>query len=820
MVYREKNPNTKMIGLLVSRLVVSACTDAGDGVCVLGPSTLFTDSVAAELAQFTQITCESSTPCRIELPGDRVIPSTTCLKNIIIQGGTAHLTCTSQDGTSPVSELTLDDVEGSISIGGCTDVNLDKVQGQISISGYDSHEDGEGHISVHVTGNVCSGSVIQLGSSSVFGSLETDGSATVQLAEATVDFNGGDWLIQGTGKVNTTGATSFQFGSSTAGITMLDWSWMSDDVVYLHEFLNPAPGHAFKDQNLFVFPGGWAEGSTLDNCTAQGAFGHTPSIKNSIVSVSDDAVLFGRWIEDSVISGTVAGSRLFINNVIGDLVLHETAVAVTAWPLQLDSLCPTCGYVADGCPDNMTSNCADEANHDHIMNGHIFIPMPPESTRRRRTKFCNITTLIGGGTIYMINGSNAAFTQDCHTTIENAMIYGITGGTALCHPDGIISGHSWTITNSTIESGYFTVSAHPNANEPYKFNGVYSEHAGQLGVNIGDNMTIAAYNVTYSGTTDATNIIFACNNTNEAPDPDLEQVTMTSTVNDVCLYNGSPPLADCLESGEKLLSKPSSSDVFEDLYGGYFDPDLTYNGVETLRIDSSFDPDKQMHIGLSAMDFKIDTLTVPTFRVKQVDTDRANAMVIIHITANENARDLFVESGNFWSHLTISLQSFGSLPTLTVHLNDTNGHITGKTCQNHDGAILRLANCTTPTTCIDCTDVDGTCCLTTTTTSATTTPTSSVTTNTTSTSSTTSSTSSTVTTSSTQKAASSNNDDDDDENTVIIISSVIAAIVVIGLLGGFLMKKIRGQTGEGDRNLELQNLLSTEETPVTDSPSI
>lgn len=811
MVYREKNPNAKMIGLLVSRLVVSACTDAGDGVCVLGPSTVFTDSFAAELAQFAQITCESSTPCRIELPGDRVIPSTTCLKNIIIQGGTAHLTCTSQDGTSPVSELTLDDVEGSISIGGCTDVSLDKVQGQISISDYDSHEDGEGHISVHVTGNVCSGSVIQLGSSSVFGSLETSGSATVQLADATVDFNGGDWLIQGTGKVDTAGATSFQFGSSTAGITMLDWSWMSDHDVYLHEFSTPAPGHAFKDQNLFVFPGGWAEGSTLDNCTGQGAFGHTPSIKNSIVSVSDDAVLFGRWIEDSVISGTVAGSRLFINNVTGDLVLHDTAVAVTAWPIKVDSLCPTCGYVADGCPDYMTSNCADEANHDHIMNGHIFIPMPSESRTRRESQKCDITT-IGGGTLYMINGSNAAFTQDCKTNIENATIYGITGIYALCHPDGIISGHSWTITNSTIESGYFTVSADPNATEPYKFNGVYSENAGQLGVNIGNNMTIAAYNVTYGGTADATSIILACNNTDQAPDPQLEQVTMTSTVNDVCLYIGSPPLADCSESDEKLLPRPSSSDVFEDLYGGYFDPDLTYNGVETVRIDSSFDPDKHMHIGLKGMDFYIDTLTVPKFKVKQVDTERAKAMILVSITANENASDLFVESGNFGSHLTISLHSFGSSPTLTVHLNDTNDYITSKTCYQNDGATLRLANCTTPTECTGCPDADGTCCLTTTTTSATTTPTSS----------TTSSTSSIVTTSSTQKAASSNNDDDDDQNTVIIISSVIAAIVVIGLLGGLLVKRLKRGTSSEEyaKLLPHPNLRDDENAPVTKSGPI
>lgn len=811
MVYREKNPNTKMIGLLVSRLVVSACTDAGDGVCVLGPSTLFTDSVAAELAQFTQITCESSTPCRIELPGDRVIPSTTCLKNIIIQGGTAHLTCL-------YAKLTLDDVEGSISIGGCTDVNLDKVQGQISISGYDSHEDGEGHISVHVTGNVCSGSVIQLGSSSVFGSLETDGSATVQLAEATVDFNGGDWLIQGTGKVNTTGATSFQFGSSTAGITMLDWSWMSDDVVYLHEFSTPAPGHAFKDQDLFVFPGGWAEGSTLDNCTAVGAFGHTPSIKNSIVSVSDDAVLFGRWIEDSVISGTVAGSRLFINNVIGDLVLHETAVAVTAWPLQLDSLCPTCGYVADGCPDNMTSNCADEANHDHIMNGHIFIPMPPES-RTRRTSICNITTLIGGGTIYMIDGSNAAFTQDCPTTIENATIYGITGNhNILC--SSIISGHSWTITNSTIESGYFVVGAEQTSEEPYKFNGVYSENAGQLGVIIGNSMTIAAYNVTYSGIADDINFIFACNGTSQASGSEIEDVMMTSTVNDVCLYSGSGPTSgQCTGSASRVLlnrtngPKPSSSNVSgEKLYGGFFDPELTYYGVNTLRIDSSFEPDRHMLIGLEGFQLTIDALTVPTFKVKQVNHEYPNAMNVIDITANENATDLFVESVNFGQTLIISLDSFGTSPTLTVHLNDTATFITIKTCFEYNSATLRLANCTTPTECNGCTDADGTCCLTTTTTSATTTPTSS----------TTSSTSSTVTTSSTQKAASSNNDDDDDQNTVIIISSVIAAIVVIGLLGGFLMKKIRGQTGEGDRNLfslgENEGLLS--EQPKQKHPDL
>ncbi len=366
-----------MIGLVLASSV--ACVTDGD-VCRLVGTTVFTDDLASSFSQYESVVC-SETPCRLELPGDRVIPGAATYTDIIIEGGKAHIACNGDI-------LTLTRVDGSISATNCGEIVVEEFSGRLEASN-------------DITGTVNGGAVVQLGNDAVTAHLEALGPATVQLAGAKATLTGATWTVEGSGSVDVT--FPVVFGSSTAGLTMLNWQWLSDASVVLHEFANrPEQAPVFRDQDVFVMPGGWIDGTTVFHSQIDGAVGYAPHIEESTVSISSGSTLRTRWVENSTISGQIGGDFLFLNNVSGSITVTPESSVLTAWPIQLDKVaCPTCRYVADGCSESLDGDCADSIDTPRMLNGHTLLALPSSSARRRRRGLYLGCKTMGPGELYL-----------------------------------------------------------------------------------------------------------------------------------------------------------------------------------------------------------------------------------------------------------------------------------------------------------------------------------------------------------------------------------------------------------------------------------
>lgn len=403
-----------MIGLVLASSV--ACVTDGD-VCRLVGTTIFTDDLASSFSQYESVVC-SETPCRLELPGDRVIPGAATYTDITIEGGKAHIACNGDI-------LTLTRVDGSISATNCGEIVVEEFSGRLEASN-------------DITGTVNGGAVVQLGNDAVTAHLEALGPATVQLAGAKATLTGATWTVEGSGSVDVT--FPVVFGSSTAGLTMLNWQWLSDASVVLHEFANkPEQAPVFRDQDVIVMPGGWIDGTTVFHSQIDGAVGYAPHIEESTVSISAGSTLRTRWVENSTISGQIGGDFLFLNNVSGSITVTPESSVLTAWPIQLDKVaCPTCRYVADGCSESLDGDCADSIDTPRMLNGHTLLALPSSSARRRRRGpniGCNTT---GPGHVYLT--SNVLSTMTCnhglhffHHSLDSSLNHGLPCDPSIPH---------------------------------------------------------------------------------------------------------------------------------------------------------------------------------------------------------------------------------------------------------------------------------------------------------------------------------------------------------------------------------------------------
>lgn len=303
----------------------------------------YTDDVA--MASTGGIVCSSTGPCSLRVPSEGRVLSMASggpVRGFAVEGGPLHVVCPA--GSSPID---LDRISGDVSVHGCSVRTCSGVEGHLTV-------DWDG--SVDCTGFV--GTVTSIGASTAM----IDGSGILNSGgTGTTTVTGGDWRIRGSGPVNFTGASEFQFDSGTAGLEPIDWGWLTRSSVTLSEFAVPAPTTAFEDQTINVI-GGWPDGSTLRGCVASGSFGYVPLISESEVDVSDHA--FGpvvERIERSIIRGNIrsesASSLILLNEVEGDISVATQTTFVNAMSgsssvsgarLTISGphcvLCPDCGW--------------------------------------------------------------------------------------------------------------------------------------------------------------------------------------------------------------------------------------------------------------------------------------------------------------------------------------------------------------------------------------------------------------------------------------------------------------------------------------------
>ena len=303
----------------------------------------YTDDVA--MASTGGIVCSSTGPCSLRVPSEGRVLSMASggpVRGFAVEGGPLHVVCPS--GSSPID---LDRISGDVSVHGCSVQTCTGVEGHLTV-------DWDG--SVDCTGFV--GTVTSIGASTAMiegtGILNSGGTGITTVT-------GGNWQIRGSGPVNFTGASEFQFDSGTAGLEPIDWGWLTRPSVTLSEFAVPVPTTAFEDQTINVI-GGWPDGSTLRGCVASGSFGYVPLIAGSEVDVSDHA--FGpvvKRIERSIVRGNIRSegpsSLILLNEVEGEIsVATQTTFvnAVSGSPSDAGSgltisgphcvLCPDCGW--------------------------------------------------------------------------------------------------------------------------------------------------------------------------------------------------------------------------------------------------------------------------------------------------------------------------------------------------------------------------------------------------------------------------------------------------------------------------------------------
>ena len=303
----------------------------------------YTDDVA--MASTGGIVCSSTDPCSLRVPSEGRVLSMASggpVRGFAVEGGPLHVVCPL--GSSPID---LDRISGDVSVHGCSVQTCTGVEGHLTV-------DWDG--SVDCTGFV--GTVTSIGASTAMiegtGILNSGGTGITTVT-------GGEWRIRGSGPVNFTGASEFQFDSGTAGLEPTDWGWLTRSSVTLSEFAVPVPTTAFEDQTINVI-GGWPDGSTLRGCVASGSFGYVPVIAGSEVDVSDHA--FGpvvKRIERSIVRGNIRSegpsSLILLNEVEGEISVatQTTFVNAVTWSsfgaeagLTISGphcvLCPDCGW--------------------------------------------------------------------------------------------------------------------------------------------------------------------------------------------------------------------------------------------------------------------------------------------------------------------------------------------------------------------------------------------------------------------------------------------------------------------------------------------
>lgn len=303
----------------------------------------YTDDVA--MASTGGIVCSSTGSCSLRVPAEGRVLSMASggpVRGFAVEGGPLHVVC--PPGSSPID---LDHISGDVSVHGCSVRTCSGVEGHLTV-------DWDG--SVDCTDFI--GTVTSIGASMAriegTGILNSGGTGITTVT-------GGNWRIRGSGPVNFTGASDFQFDSGTAGLEPTDWGWLTRPSVTLSEFAVPVPTTAFEDQTINVI-GGWPDGSTLRGCVASGSFGYVPLISGSEVDVSDHA--FGpvvERIERSIVRGNIRSegpsSLILLNEVEGEISVATQTTFVNAMSgsssgtkdgLTISGphcvLCPDCGW--------------------------------------------------------------------------------------------------------------------------------------------------------------------------------------------------------------------------------------------------------------------------------------------------------------------------------------------------------------------------------------------------------------------------------------------------------------------------------------------
>ena len=363
----------------------------------------FNDTVAARASQ-GGIVCSGGL-CELVVPPDgRVLTfeSESAIDGVTISGGTLTVHCTGEE--PPFFQLT--NVRGDVHVTGCAMSTCENFHGTLTAE-WDDY--------AHCTR--FEGTLISPGSSTstVEGSgvLQSGGTAYTTLV-------GPQWTISGTGSVDFGLVDDFTFDGGTAGITVLDWSWMDRPQLTIWEFANEAPTREFNHQTIEVV-GGWPEGSTVTSCTISGTLGHIPLITDSVVFSAEHS--YGpvvSIVERSELNGNIrADGYVFLNDVHGDISVVTETTFVNKYTgsqmLAIDGphkiICSECGVVLPY-DDSIVAAETDllitsELTHDIDMGGHIaLLGSPPEArVRRDNIEVNGTTTLLPNTTTTIANGN-------------------------------------------------------------------------------------------------------------------------------------------------------------------------------------------------------------------------------------------------------------------------------------------------------------------------------------------------------------------------------------------------------------------------------
>lgn len=406
---------------LVTSLALGSCLRENN-VCLLEGTTVFDDQLAASFSNYEKISC-STGPCKLDLPGDRVIPGVTTLSGVTVEGGTAFFDC---GGTS---NFEADSVTGKISISGCSSVLI-----QNSMVDADITTDSV------VDGTFLSGSTLRLGSPGIGAGIGVEhGTATLQLSGGKASLYGDTWKIEGTGSVNIDNTRKVEYESGTEGITMLSWKWLEKHAeVVLQKFANkPESPVLFHKQNVTVMQNGWINGSSVTDSVVTGAVDYVPKIIGS--RVSSDAHFSTDSVSDSVLDVTLYSryEPLFFNNVSGKVSVATRVEFVNVWVPEGQTLdltgtysvdCPKCNrtFPVSERPSEPTDLFAPhlgavgkiDLHGKTIVIGHTQKSLKPTARRSRRGLTCAQETSLSHGNILLTPKQYFNTSGECATSVS------------------------------------------------------------------------------------------------------------------------------------------------------------------------------------------------------------------------------------------------------------------------------------------------------------------------------------------------------------------------------------------------------------------
>jgi hypothetical protein len=413
----------------------------------------FNDTVAARASQ-GGIVC-SGGPCELAVPPEgRVLSfeSESAIDGVTISGGSLTIHCTGEK--PPLFQLT--NVRGDIHVADCAMSTCENFHGTLKA-------EWNGH--AHCTR--FEGTLITPGESNATvegsGILLSGGTAYTTLV-------GPKWAISGTGSVDFGLVDDFTFEGGTAGITVLDWSWMSRPQLTIWEFASEAPIREFYHQTIEVV-GGWPEGSTVTSCTISGTLGHIPVITNSVVFSAEHS--YGpvvSIVKRTELNGNIrADGYVFLNDVSGDISVVTETTFVNKYTggsdLLIDGphkiICSDCGVVLPY-DDSITVAETDllitsELTHDIDMGGHTaLLGSPPEARVRRDEIQVNgsTTSLPSASSTTIVNG-NVVLIEDIN--VPQAETLTISGGdfTFGDHTVTVMSGSTFNLWNCHVNGKLF-----------------------------------------------------------------------------------------------------------------------------------------------------------------------------------------------------------------------------------------------------------------------------------------------------------------------------------------------------------------------------